>query len=69
MRAGTPTTVVHAAELTQAAILDGIRAGHVFVDVAGSGSGMLDVRASHGAKEAMMGDSLAAPAGAAVPGS
>jgi len=63
---GTPTTVVHAAELTQAAILDGIRAGHVFVDVAGSGSGLLDVRASYGGKEAMMGDALAAPAGASV---
>ncbi|HKD23735.1 MAG TPA: CehA/McbA family metallohydrolase [Rhizomicrobium sp.] len=33
---GSPTTVVHAASLSEPAILDGIRAGHVFVDVTGS---------------------------------
>ena len=33
---GGPTTVVYSAELSQTAILEAIRAGHVFVDVAGS---------------------------------
>ena len=33
---GSPTTVVYAAELSTPAILDGIRAGHVFIDVTGT---------------------------------
>ena len=32
---GTPTTVVYAARLTEAAILDGIRAGHVYIKTRG----------------------------------
>ncbi|WP_395403481.1 CehA/McbA family metallohydrolase [Pseudoduganella sp. UC29_106] len=60
---GKPATVVYAPELSQLAILQGIRAGHVFVDVTGAGTGLLDVRA----REAMMGDALAASAGARVP--
>ena len=65
-RIGNPTTVVHAAELSQIAILDGIRAGHVFVDVAGSPDRMLELEADSGGAHAMMGDTLAAPAGATV---
>jgi hypothetical protein len=65
-RIGNPTTVVHAAELSQTAILDGIRAGHVFVDVAGSPDRVLELEADSGGAHAMMGDTLAAPAGAAV---
>lgn len=63
---GTPATVVRAAELSQQAILDGIRAGHVFVDVEGSGNRLLELAASAGGKQAMMGDSLAAAAGEQV---
>ncbi len=63
---GIPATVVHAAELSQAAILAGIRAGHVFVDVEGTPDRVLDVRASAGGREAMMGDALVAPAGSQV---
>ncbi|NYE63071.1 putative metal-dependent phosphoesterase TrpH [Duganella sp. 1224] len=63
---GTPTTVVHAAELSQQAILDGIRAGHVFVDVEGSGKRLLELTASAGEATAMMGDTLQAAQGEAV---
>jgi hypothetical protein len=33
---GRPTTVIHAQELSEHAILDAIRAGHVFIDVEGT---------------------------------
>jgi hypothetical protein len=61
---GYPTTVVHAAALSQPAILAAIRAGHVFVDVTGSRDRRLEVAATSGGHTAEMGDSLAAPAGA-----
>lgn len=63
---GYPTTVVHAAELSQPAILAAIRAGHVFVDIAGSRDRRLEVAATSADKTAEMGDALAAPAGAPV---
>jgi hypothetical protein len=61
---GSPTTVVYANELSQIAVLDAIRAGHVFVDVAGSGERLLEVSAEAQGAQAMMGDALAVPAGA-----
>jgi len=60
---GTPTTVVHASELSMPAILAGIRAGHVFIDVQGTRDRMLDLTASAGAQTAQMGDAIAAAAG------
>ncbi|WP_411288829.1 CehA/McbA family metallohydrolase [Phenylobacterium sp.] len=63
---GVPTTVVRAAELSQGAILAGIRAGHVFVDLAGARDRTLQVTAAAGGQSAAMGDALAAPAGARV---
>jgi hypothetical protein len=63
---GYPTTVVHAAELSQPAILAAIRAGHVFVDTQGSRDRTLEVTASSGGHTAEMGDSLAAPAGVPI---
>lgn len=71
---GVPTTVVHAAALSQAALLDGIRRGRVFVDIDGTSDRLLDVRATAGADSgvridanaAMMGGTLAAPSGTAV---
>lgn len=45
---GTPTTVVWAANLSQDAILDGVRQGRVFVDVQGTRDRLLDVRAEGG---------------------
>ncbi|RAK52196.1 CehA/McbA family metallohydrolase [Phenylobacterium deserti] len=55
---GYPTTVVRARELSQAAILDGLRAGHVFIDAAGSGSRWMDMQASSDGRTAEMGDTL-----------
>lgn len=45
---GAPTTVVHADNLSQDAILDGIRKGRVFVDVQGTKDRLLDVRTEAG---------------------
>ncbi|HZZ69955.1 MAG TPA: CehA/McbA family metallohydrolase [Phenylobacterium sp.] len=63
---GFPTTVVHASELSQPAILAGIRAGHVFVDITGSREKTLEVSATSGGRTVEMGDALAAPAGAPI---
>jgi len=63
---GAPTTVVRAAELSQAAILEAVARGHVFIDTAGSRDRILEMRAVSGGAEAAMGDALAAPAGAVV---
>jgi hypothetical protein len=63
---GTPTTVVYANELSQLAILQGVRAGHVFVDTDGSPNRLLEFTAQLGGDRAMMGDALVAPAGRAV---
>ncbi|CAN5241452.1 CehA/McbA family metallohydrolase [soil metagenome] len=63
---GRPATVVHASELSQAAILSAIRQGHVFVDVWGSPDRLLEVQASAGGQRAEMGDVLRVGAGASV---
>jgi hypothetical protein len=63
---GTPTTVVHARELSMAAILEGIRAGHVFIDTEGTSDRTIDLEASVGADKAGMGDELKAGSGADV---
>jgi hypothetical protein len=63
---GSPTTVVHAPELSQAAILAAIRAGHVFVDLTGGRDKRLEVLASLGERTAEMGDALAASPGASL---
>lgn len=63
---GSPTTVVYAAELSVPAILDGIRAGHVFVDVAGTHDRLLEVTAQAGSQTAHAGDMLNAAPGASV---
>lgn len=66
MAIGLPTTVVHASELSMKAILDAIRAGHVFIDAQGSRDRFMDFVASVGDRSAEMGDSLASPAGSMV---
>lgn len=63
---GSPTTVVHAPELSQPAILAAIRAGHVFVDLTGGRDKRLEVTARLGAQVAEMGDAIAAPPGASL---
>lgn len=61
---GLPTTVVYAAELSERAVLDGVRAGHVFVDVQGSRNRLLTLEARAGDRSVQMGDMLPAPLGA-----
>lgn len=63
---GVPTTVVWANELSVPAILAGIKAGHVFIDVAGTEDRMLTITATADDKTAMMGDVLDVPAGRAA---
>lgn len=63
---GRPTTVVWAKNLSEQAVLEGIRAGHVFVDVLGSKDREIEFSASAGEETAMMGDSLKASAGVQV---
>lgn len=60
---GSPTTVVYARELSVAAILDGIRAGHVFIDLTGSADRILELHAADSSGTASMGDVLAAKDG------
>jgi hypothetical protein len=55
---GRPATVVHAAALSSAAILDGVRAGNVFIDVEGTRDRLLEVEARSGSAVAAMGGSL-----------
>ena len=63
---GSPTTVVYAADLSTRAILDGIRAGRVFIDTAGTRDRILDVTAQAMGRLAHSGDSLTVPEGEAV---
>ncbi len=63
---GSPTTVVWAVNLSERAILDAIRAGRAFVDVEGMKGRGLELRAECGDAVAVMGQGLAAPAGAEI---
>ena len=63
---GSPTTVVYSADLSTPAILAGIRAGHVFIDLTGSHDRMDVLTASCNGSHAEMGDLLRAPGGAMV---
>jgi hypothetical protein len=57
-RIGVPTTVVYARELSIEAIIDGIRAGNVFIDTAGTRDRMLEFTARHANKHVRMGEQL-----------
>jgi hypothetical protein len=63
---GHPTTVIYAANLSENAILDAIRAGHVFVDAQGSKDRIIEFTAKTDAGTASMGDELQSPAGQQV---
>ncbi len=63
-RIGAPTTVVHARELSQPAILDALRAGRAFIDVQGTRERSLEFDARADGREAKMGDILGLPGGA-----
>lgn len=63
---GSPTTVVYAANLSTPAILDGIRAGHVFIDLTATPDRLLETAAQAGSQTAHAGDTLQAEAGETV---
>jgi hypothetical protein len=63
---GSPTTVVYADELSVRAILDGIRAGHVFIDVEGTRDRAMDLTATARGGAAHAGDALEAAKGETV---
>ena len=63
---GRPTTVVYAANLSEQAVLEGIREGHVFVDVLGSPDRAIEFTAATGEQKAAMGDAMKAPSGTKV---
>jgi predicted metal-dependent phosphoesterase TrpH len=61
---GLPTTVIYAQDLSVRSIIDGIRAGHVFIDLTGSRNRMLEMTATAERNTvAMMGDTLRVPDG------
>ncbi len=60
---GHPTTVIYAANLSENAILDAIRAGHVFVDAQGSKDRAIEFTAKTATSTASMGDEIQSPAG------
>lgn len=63
---GYPTTVIFARELSEDAIVDGIRAGHAFVDLEGTRDRQLEMTGHAGSLAAMMGDGLKVRAGEEV---
>lgn len=63
---GRPATVVHAEGLSTEAILAGLRAGRVFIDLDGTRDRMLDLTATTGGRKAAMGETLAVKAGETV---
>lgn len=64
---GIPTTVIYAQNLSVPAILNGIRSGHVFIDLTGSRNRMLEMTAATaGQPTAIMGDKLKAASDSTV---
>jgi hypothetical protein len=63
---GNPTTVVYAEELSVPAILDGIRAGHVFIDVEGTRDRAMDLTATARGGAGHAGDAVEAAKGETV---
>ena len=63
---GRPTTVIHAQGLSPDAVLAGLRAGRVFIDLVGVGDRTLDLSASAEGGAAVMGGFLAAKPGQVV---
>lgn len=63
---GQPATLVYAESLSEAAILAGLRAGRVAIDVEGRPGRRLDFHASAGARRVPIGGELIVPPGTAV---
>lgn len=62
-RVGSPATVVFARELSEAALLDGLRAGHVYVRTRGPEGPVIDLTTSANGQTVGMGGSLHPAAG------
>ncbi|HJV43973.1 CehA/McbA family metallohydrolase, partial [Caulobacter sp.] len=63
---GRPATVIHAEGLSSEAILAGLRAGRVFIDLDGTRDRMLDLSATVDGRSAVMGGALAVKPGETV---
>ena len=63
---GRPATVVYAPELSQPAILEGLRRGRVFVDIGAPAGASVDLTVSSGKAKAGMGGSLQLRGGASL---
>jgi len=63
---GRPTTVIHAQGLSSEALLEGLRAGRVFIDLDGTRDRMIDLSASVDGRSAVMGGVLKAKPGQVV---
>ena len=63
---GRPTTVIYAQTLSERAVLDAIRAGHVFIDVEGTKDRIVEFEAKADSNTAIMGDSFSVPTGRKV---
>ena len=63
---GRPSTVVYAPELSQPAILEGLRRGRVFVDIGAPAGASVDLTVSSGKAKAGMGGSLQLRGGASL---
>lgn len=57
-RIGTPSTVVFASNLSEAAILDGVKAGRVYIRTRGAAGPVLDISATEAGRETLMGGTL-----------
>jgi hypothetical protein len=55
---GYPTTVVYAPELSTPGLLEGIKAGHVFIDTEGTRDRLLEYSVADGGRSASMGETL-----------
>jgi hypothetical protein len=63
---GSPMTVVFAKDLSVESVLDGIRKGHVFIDLSASRDRLLEVSAEDSGHKAIVGDELEASAGSTI---
>ncbi len=65
-RVGRPTTVVWASDLSESGLLDGVRAGRVYIRTRGVDGPVVDLSAEWGGQRAAMGGVLAVRTGAVV---
>lgn len=63
---GFPTTIVYATDLSEHAILDGVRAGHVWVDMSGELGHEFSLEARSGAQAGIVGDDFMLARGATL---